>query len=39
LGFPAFKGKVKHHLHIGFEDTAAITGTEEMILNIHRKVK
>ncbi len=28
---PAFFGKVKHRLHIGFEDPSHVTGTEEYI--------
>jgi len=28
---PLFTGKVKHRLHIGFEDPANVTGTEEFI--------
>ena len=36
---PAFTGDVKHRLHIGFEDPASATGTEEDILNIYRKVR
>jgi len=30
---PVFAGKVKHKLHIGFDDPAEATGTEEEIMN------
>ena len=36
---PVFIGKVKNHLHIGFEDPAEATGTEEEILNFYRKIR
>jgi arsenate reductase len=36
---PVFLGKVKHRLHIGFEDPANITGTEEFILNEYRRIR
>ena len=36
---PAFIGKVKHRLHIGFEDPAEATGTEEEILKVFRKIR
>jgi len=36
---PVFIGKVKHHLHIGFEDPADATGTNEEIISIFRKVR
>ncbi|MBU2651037.1 MAG: arsenate reductase ArsC [Bacteroidetes bacterium] len=36
---PAFTGKVKHRLHIGFEDPAAATGTEEEIIKVFRTVR
>ena len=36
---PLFKGKVKHRLHIGFEDPAAITGPEEYVLNEYRRIR
>jgi len=36
---PAFMGKVKHRLHIGFEDPADATGTEEEILTEFRKIR
>ena len=36
---PVFIGKVKHHLHLGFEDPADAIGTEDEILSIFRKVR
>lgn len=36
---PAFIGKVKNRMHIGFEDPANARGTEEEILNVFRKVR
>jgi len=36
---PTFTGKVKHRLHIGFEDPADAMGTEEEILNEFRKIR
>ena len=36
---PVFIGKVNHRLHIGFEDPADATGTEEEILTLFRKVR
>ncbi len=36
---PVFTGNVKHRLHIGFEDPAEATGTEEEILAVFRKVR
>jgi len=36
---PVFAGKVKHQLHIGFEDPAEATGTEEEIMAIFRGVR
>jgi len=36
---PVFTGNVKHRLHIGFDDPAAATGTEEEILNVFRRVR
>ena len=36
---PLFIGKVKHHLHIGFEDPADAGGTEDEILSVFRKVR
>ena len=36
---PAFIGKVKHRIHIGFDDPAEATGTEEEILKVFRKIR
>lgn len=36
---PTFKGKVTNHLHIGFEDPADATGTEDEILNEFRRIR
>ncbi len=36
---PVFLGDVKQHLHIGFEDPAEATGTEEEILNEFRRIR
>ncbi|NOX84595.1 MAG: arsenate reductase ArsC [Chlorobi bacterium] len=36
---PVFTGNVKHRLHIGFEDPAEATGTEEERLMVFRKVR
>lgn len=36
---PFFSGKVKHLVHIGFEDPANATGTEEEIINKFRKIR
>jgi arsenate reductase (thioredoxin) len=36
---PIFVGKVKHRLHIGFEDPAEASGTEEDIVAVFRKVR
>jgi len=36
---PVFTGNVKHKLHIGFDDPADATGTEEEILPIYRRVR
>jgi len=36
---PVFTGKVKHRLHIGFDDPADATGTEEEILQVYRRVR
>jgi len=36
---PVFTGQVKHRLHIGFEDPSYAIGTEEEILEAHRKVR
>jgi len=36
---PFFTGKVNHRLHIGFEDPADATGTEEEIANEFRRIR
>ena len=36
---PAFSGKVTHRLHIGFDDPAEATGTEEEVIAIFRRVR
>jgi arsenate reductase len=36
---PIFIGKVKHQLHIGFEDPADATGTDEEILSVFKRVR
>lgn len=36
---PAFSGKVGHRLHIGFDDPALASGTEEEIQNEFRRVR
>jgi len=36
---PVFMGEVKHNLHIGFEDPADATGTEEEVMEVFRKVR
>ncbi len=36
---PVFIGTVKHRLHIGFDDPAEATGTEEEILAAFRRVR
>ena len=36
---PVFLGKVKHRLHIGFEDPAHKFGTEEYVLSEFRRVR
>lgn len=36
---PAFLGKVKHRLHIGFEDPAEATGTPDEVMAVFRKVR
>jgi arsenate reductase len=36
---PAFLGTVHHRLHIGFEDPAEVTGTEEAILDAFRHIR
>jgi arsenate reductase len=36
---PIFIGKVAHRLHIGFDDPADATGTEEEVLVVFRRVR
>lgn len=36
---PVFVGNVKHRLHIGFDDPAEATGTEDEILSVFRRVR
>ena len=36
---PVFTGKVEHRLHIGFDDPAGATGTEEEVLAVFRRVR
>jgi arsenate reductase len=36
---PAFFGKVKHRLHIGFEDPSNATGTEEYIYSEYIRIR
>lgn len=36
---PRFSGTVAHMLHIGFEDPAEATGTEEEVLKVFRRVR
>lgn len=36
---PVFPGKVKHRLHIGFEDPSKVTGSEKFIMSEFRRVR
>ena len=36
---PLFTGKVKHRLHMGFEDPAMATGTPEEVLSVFLRVR
>lgn len=36
---PAFMGKVKHRLHMGYDDPSHATGTEEFIWSEFRRVR
>src|SRR5210317_2107821 len=36
---PVFTGDVKNSLHIGFEDPAEVTGSEEFILSEFRRIR
>ena len=36
---PAFTGKVRHRLHIGFDDPAEAAGSEEEVMQVFRRVR
>jgi len=36
---PVFTGEVKRRLHIGFEDPAAATGSDEEVLGTYRRIR
>lgn len=36
---PVFLGDVRHRLHIGFDDPAEATGSEEEVLGVFRRVR
>ncbi len=36
---PMFAGEVKHRLHIGFDDPAEATGTEEFVLTEFKRIR
>ena len=36
---PNFTGKVKHRLHLGFDDPAAVTGDKEFIIDEFRRIR
>jgi len=36
---PVFIGDVKHRLHIGFDDPADATGTEEEVMLVYRRIR
>lgn len=36
---PVFNGMVKHNLHIGFDDPADATGSEEEIMSVYKRVR
>lgn len=36
---PAFTGKVRHRLHIGFEDPSEATGSQEFIMGEYRRIR
>jgi arsenate reductase len=36
---PVFIGKVKHRLHIGFDDPADAVGSEEDVMPVYRRVR
>jgi arsenate reductase len=36
---PMFVGKVKHRLHFGFDDPAAVTGDDEYVMREFRRIR
>jgi arsenate reductase len=36
---PAFAGKVRHRLHIGFDDPAEATGDDDEVMDVFRRVR
>ena len=36
---PVFQGNVKHQIHIGFDDPAEATGSEEEVMSVFRRVR
>jgi arsenate reductase (thioredoxin) len=36
---PVFTGKVKHRLHIGFDDPADAVGTHDEVMDVYRRVR
>jgi arsenate reductase len=36
---PVFTGKVKHRLHVSFEDPAAAKGADEEVLDVYRRIR
>jgi len=36
---PVFTGKVRHRLHLGFEDPARATGTKEEVMGVFRMIR
>jgi arsenate reductase len=36
---PVFTGRVRHRLHIGFDDPAEATGTDEQVMAVFRRVR
>lgn len=36
---PAFAGKVRHRLHMGFDDPAEAAGTEDQVLSEFRRIR
>ncbi len=36
---PVFSGKVRHRLHLGFEDPAMVIGDEEYVLGEYRRIR